>query len=89
MEQFCDFINYISWELRDKINKIFISSVSATKMITYANSYVDFLAKKHSKRIYEDPPKYPFDNYLVYKKNKILFEGSFEEIAEKHKIPVK
>ena len=60
MLYFCDFINYLSYEFRDKINKLFISSPSTTKMMTYANSYVDFLSTNHSKRIYDDPPKYPF-----------------------------
>lgn len=31
--------------------------------MSYANSYVEFLTPNHQRRIYEDPPVYPFDTY--------------------------
>lgn len=32
-------------------------------MMSYVNSYPEFLTFNHRKRIYEDPPVYPFDTY--------------------------
>jgi hypothetical protein len=39
----CDFINYITIELRGKFQQIFVSNPTATQLLGYANSYVDFL----------------------------------------------
>lgn len=39
----CDFINYIAIELRGKFQQIFVSNSTATQLLGYANSYVDFL----------------------------------------------
>ena len=55
-----------------------ISSQNASKMINYANSYVEFLSAKHARRIYEDPPVYPFENFNTLKNQQILFEGFIE-----------
>lgn len=55
-----DIINYISVEFRDKLKRLFFTGVSMNKMMSYVNSYPEFLTYNHKRRVFEDPPVYPF-----------------------------
>lgn len=84
----CDIINYIYYQFADKFKKIFITGCSLSKMMCYTNSLVEYLSINHHKRIYEDPPAYPFQCFENLKPKKI-YEGTLEEISNNEKLPIK
>lgn len=73
----CDIINYIVLQFNEKFKQMFFTGVSISKMICYANSLVEYLSPHHCKRIYEDPPAYPFQTFTDIKPKKIR-EGALE-----------
>ena len=48
----CDIINYIVFQFNDKFKHIFITGNSAIKLISYVNSFIEYLSPNHAKRIY-------------------------------------
>lgn len=66
-----DIINYIAIEFRDKLKKLFLTGASINKIMSYVNSYPEFLTFNHQKRIYEDPPVFPFETYEKMKERVI------------------
>ena len=75
--------------MKDKFRGIFVENSEFSQIVSYANSYVEFLSAQYKNKIYQDPPQYPFENYLILKQKGFLSAGSLYEICDKQKIPLK
>lgn len=74
-----DIIDFISYEMKDKFRGIFVENPEFNQIVSYANSYVEFLSSQYKNKIFQDPPQYPFENYLILKQKGFLAVGSLYE----------